>query len=907
MNSKKTPKVAIVLAGGKGTRMRTPGTAKVCLPIAGKPAVLYLLDALHRTGFQSKIVVTGVHAENVMRTVSQVFPETMFAFQAQQRGTGHAARCGAALLQQLQFEGHVLVAVGDRLIKPQILEKMMRLALTEDADLVFLTGKKEFTPDAGRVVLSLDGKPIASIEKFDSGRSRLLAAYFAQTDRGATLEASRALSMARDFLGAESKIPSTLGELYETLENGAPLDRKLLQKFFSPKDRLIQLRNGRQMTGAEVEKSRYVNLSIYLFKAGALFSVLSQLQAKNAQHEEYLTDAIEILAAEGRKIVPYELLNSDDSISYNTPEELKNIEELVLSAPNGWSPVANNSYAATEMGTRRSPAPGAGAIEATGEPDMRVNAEMKSIASWLALLQETGTASRWIQEQTGIDREAAAARIPFLRKCFMTFAQKFGDGSVLVIRAPGRVNIMGRHIDHQGGLCHSLAIDREVFVLARKRDDRLVRLENLHVEYFPSREFRLEELAKYLQSNSWPAFLNLPFIRRARDATRGDWSHYVRGALARLQLEFPGCALKGMDILVAGNIPFGAGLSSSSALLVAVAQAARLLNDLKMEQEQFIELCAEAEWFVGTQGGGADHAAIMAASPEKICQIQFFPLSVQTELAWPRDEVSLLVCDSGQRAHKNAGARALYNQRVACYELGLAILHKHFPAQMERVRRIADLRPEVLQVGLPDFYRMLRCVPERISGSELAEQVPQAWESMSRRIPEAVKFEFTLRGVLLFGIGECARSRVFQSAARQKNWKLVGKLMQFSHDGDRVSGMRHGTHEEAQSPYSDGKLQALAEMAGAQHKGAELCFRRGAYGCSTERLDQLVDASLKIPGVLGAQMGGAGLGGCVMVLLQAAAEADFIEHIERAFYHPRKLPVRIYRAGGILGCAVMGV
>src|ERR1043165_10155856 len=67
-----------------------------------------------------------------------------------------------------------------------------------------------------------------------------------------------------------------------------------------------------------------------------------------------------------------------------------------------------------------------------------------------------------------------------------------GDGYVVIARAPGRVNLMGRHIDHQGGHVNMMAIDRAIHVVAGLRSDRLVRIANVNFAVFGGREFSLD-------------------------------------------------------------------------------------------------------------------------------------------------------------------------------------------------------------------------------------------------------------------------------------------------------------------------------------------------------------------------------------------------------------------------------
>jgi CTP:molybdopterin cytidylyltransferase MocA len=92
---------SIILAAGKSSRMRAPGKAKVCYPVAGKPAIVWILEALRQAGVPQHVVVVGSYAEQVMRTVAEGFGEVTYAFQPQALGTGNAAKHGAALLRRL--------------------------------------------------------------------------------------------------------------------------------------------------------------------------------------------------------------------------------------------------------------------------------------------------------------------------------------------------------------------------------------------------------------------------------------------------------------------------------------------------------------------------------------------------------------------------------------------------------------------------------------------------------------------------------------------------------------------------------------------------------------------------------------------------------------------------------------
>jgi N-acetylgalactosamine kinase len=100
-------------------------------------------------------------------------------------------------------------------------------------------------------------------------------------------------------------------------------------------------------------------------------------------------------------------------------------------------------------------------------------------------------------------------------------------------------------------------------------------------------------------------------------------------------------------------------------------------------------------------------------------------------------------------------------------------------------------------------------------------------------------------------------------------------LMNISHDGDRVSReTSRQTWRRVSSDSADGPLAAWARQEG---RGADIAELSGDYGCSLPELDRIVDIARRQPGVEGAQLAGAGLGGCIMVLVQKTRTAELLK------------------------------
>ncbi len=172
-----------------------------------------------------------------------------------------------------------------------------------------------------------------------------------------------------------------------------------------------------------------------------------------------------------------------------------------------------------------------------------------------------------------------------MRECELTvrqeFEQRFGTPSAFVVRAPGRVNLIGEHTDYNDGFVLPLAIDRAVWIALRPRADRQVVAHSL--DFTGSTVFSLDEL------------------RRGNDG----WAEYVKGVAWVLQEA--GYSLHGWEGVIAGDVPVGAGLSSSAALELAVARAFAAVSELAWDAPTMARLGqrAENEW-VGVRCGIMD-------------------------------------------------------------------------------------------------------------------------------------------------------------------------------------------------------------------------------------------------------------------------------------------------------------
>ena len=222
------------------------------------------------------------------------------------------------------------------------------------------------------------------------------------------------------------------------------------------------------------------------------------------------------------------------------------------------------------------------------------------------------------------------------------FAARFGRRAEVLARAPGRVNLIGEHTDYNGLPVLPLAIDRAVWVAGAARDDRRVRVASDAPRFAPR---------TYHFATPLPPF------------PAGDWGNYHKAAAQGLLAAPGGETLRGGDFLVDGDVPAGAGLSSSSALVVGSLLALLAVNERAMPAAVLAELAATAERYVGTHSGGMDQAVCLLARAGHALRIDFQPLRTRA-VPLPAG-AAIVVCDSLVAAEKSGAARDAYNQRVA--------------------------------------------------------------------------------------------------------------------------------------------------------------------------------------------------------------------------------------------------
>jgi Galactokinase len=222
---------------------------------------------------------------------------------------------------------------------------------------------------------------------------------------------------------------------------------------------------------------------------------------------------------------------------------------------------------------------------------------------------------------------------------------------------PGRIEVLGKHTDYAGGRSLLCAVERGFAVLATPRDDGVVRA--VDVQRAGTRTVSLDS---------------------AEQPEAGDWATYLSTVVRRVARDFP-TAQRGMDVVFASDLPAASGMSSSSALVIAIFLALREVNHLENDpvyRQAITSIESLAEYLgalengrpfgamegglgVGTLGGSQDQTAILCCKAGMLSRYAFCPVRPEGEFPSPSDH-SFVLAYSGVAAEKTASARMRYNE-----------------------------------------------------------------------------------------------------------------------------------------------------------------------------------------------------------------------------------------------------
>ena len=245
--------------------------------------------------------------------------------------------------------------------------------------------------------------------------------------------------------------------------------------------------------------------------------------------------------------------------------------------------------------------------------------------------------------------------------------KKFSEyfpGQPLIITSPGRINIIGEHTDYNNGYVLPAAIDKAISVAVNKRDDGIIKIYS--TQYNELYECSVAALVK---SNK-------------------NWVNYIIGVADQLLKK--DYVITGFNMVVDGDVPLGAGLSSSAALECAVVFALNELFQLKIDKLEMVKLAQKAEHeFAGVLCGIMDMFASMYGKPEYAIKLDCRSLEYEyVPLKLPGHKLLLFNTNV-----KHNLASSAYNERRAQCESGVALVAKHIAS----VKSLRDVTAQMLE------------------------------------------------------------------------------------------------------------------------------------------------------------------------------------------------------------------
>ncbi|KAJ2698817.1 galactokinase [Coemansia sp. IMI 203386] len=442
-----------------------------------------------------------------------------------------------------------------------------------------------------------------------------------------------------------------------------------------------------------------------------------------------------------------------------------------------------------------------------------------------------------------------------------SFEKSYGAKADFIARAPGRVNIIGEHIDYCGFPVFPMAIAPDTLIAARANGTDRVRIANVDSAKYPSREFSASDDIFDI------------------DSSVHEWSNYFKCSYRGIFDHIGRKDGKGFDVLLDGAVPAGGGLSSSAAFVCATELAVQRVNGLDLTQSQLASIAAHAECYVGVNSGGMDQTASIMGQQGSALFIEFHPKLRATPVKFPETNppLAFIIANTLVVSDKHVTAPVCYNLRVVETRVGALILAKHLG--------IAD-RPACKNVD-PLTFKIV--MDEYFAGQDAgsAKDEVQTWiDRLSTMIEESKKAfgahpEGYTREQMAAAIGMTstelsAKVHEQQFPVRAERFQILNRALHAFSETLRVVRFR----QICEHPSGD-VAKALGDL---MNQSQDSC--RDVFECSCPELDELCTIARRA-GSFGSRLTGAGWGGCSVHMVPADKVEDIKKALAEQYYAKR--------------------
>ncbi|KAM9979899.1 hypothetical protein ACTFIZ_006155 [Dictyostelium cf. discoideum] len=439
-----------------------------------------------------------------------------------------------------------------------------------------------------------------------------------------------------------------------------------------------------------------------------------------------------------------------------------------------------------------------------------------------------------------------------------TFSKIYnGDKPIFYFRAPGRVNLIGEHVDYSGYCVLPFALEQDTIVAVsfNKLNNDIINIHNCNEKYTP----------KSIDVSAGGGI--------EIDMKRHHWTNYVLAAWKGVQQAMEkGGKLKSVNLLYSGNVPMGAGVSSSSALVCVSTLAISYCNNLILNKEELAQLSIKSERYVGVESGGMDQSISFLAEQNTAKLIEFHPNLKTFDVQLPKG-VSFVICNSLVDSLKVVTGATNYNLRVVECRLAAVLLAFHCGLSWEKVRRLRDVQYQ----GNFDLPQLIQLTEQYLSVKQTYTREELA-TILDISVEQLVKTYFP-SGITVqsehFELYKRAR-HVFTETQRVYKFSEICKQQQLNFNNTNNNNNNNNNI-----------LQELGKLMNESHESCSKLFE-----CSCPELDSLTNICRE-NGALGSRLTGAGWGGCVISLVPNSNVHSFLDAIDTHYYskfvNPEKL------------------
>ncbi|XP_013188658.1 N-acetylgalactosamine kinase [Amyelois transitella] len=443
-----------------------------------------------------------------------------------------------------------------------------------------------------------------------------------------------------------------------------------------------------------------------------------------------------------------------------------------------------------------------------------------------------------------------------IQRLSAVFGEQFQRNPSFYVRVPGRVNIIGEHIDYCGYPVLPMALEQDIIIATGITDAAEINIRNVDSKYD---EVNIE-MYKINEIELEPDATGKPF-----------WYNYVicgiKGALEYLKVSSNNILeLNGLQMLVEGNIPPASGLSSSSALVSAACLSFLYAQNATLTKTEIASLCANCERYIGTQGGGMDQAIAFLAEKYSAQYITFNPLSA-SPVSLPED-ASFVVAHS--LAELNKAATNDFNRRVIECRLAAKIIS--VLESVSQDKKIITLS-EVQNILGNSFDEMVSLVYKYLPKDLYTKEEVCSILNVTEPEMESSYLTPNTKHLTEFKLRQRAL-HVYEEAKRVEDFRNICKSGTMNGNGHT-----NGFNGSCQKNYDDTKetINILGQLMSDSHESL-----RKLYECSHSNLDRLVDLSKQMN--IHSRLTGAGWGGCIVALCPKNETQKYIDYLIEHFY-----------------------